>query len=132
MIQSQAEALHILEDTSLAASEREIAILYLREHPSAEAAARLVQRLEDHAPGVRWAAAITLARYGDLGLRPLLRALTQTGINAQLREGAHRVLARNPSSLSSGQLQELLEALQGLGTNVATMSTAVKLLRLLD
>lgn len=132
MIQSQEEALRILEDTSFMASEREIAILYLREYPSSEAAERLVQHLEDRAPGVRWAAAIALAHYGDLGLRPLLHALTQPGINAQLREGAHRVLARNPSSLSSSQLQELLEALQGLGANVATMSTAVKLLRQLD
>lgn len=132
MIQSQAEALRSLDDTSLTASEREIAILYLHEHPSSEAAERLVQGLEDEAPGIRWAAAITLAHYGDLGLRPLLRALTRPGINARLREGAHRVLARNPGSLSSGQLQELLDALQGLGANVATMSVAVKLLQMLD
>ena len=132
MVQSPAEALRIVNDKSLETSEREAAIHNLREQPSPAVAERLVQLLEDNAPGVRWAAAMALAHYGDLGLRPLLRALTQPDINARLREGAHRVLARNPGSLSSEQLQELLDALQGLGANVATMSAAMKLLRTLD
>lgn len=132
MMQSQAEALHIVNDTSLEVSEREAAIHYLGEYPSPAVAERLVQILEDNAPGVRWAAAMTLAHYGKLGLRPLLQALSQPTINARLREGAHRVLSHTTDSLSSGHLQALLDALQGPGANVATMSAAMNLLCALD
>ncbi len=129
MIQSQAEALRIVNDTSLETSQREEAIHYLREYPSAEIADRLVQILEDNAPGVRWAAALALARYGMIGLRPLLHALAQPNIGVRLREGAQRVLSHNTGSQLPEHIHELRAALQGPGADVTTMTVAMKLLQ---
>lgn len=132
MIHSQEEALRIVIDTSLESSKREEAIHYLREHPSPEVAERLVQILEDNVPGVRWAAALVLAHYGNSGLRPLLRALMQPTVNTRLREGAHRVLSHNAGPQPPDLIQKLIEALQGPGSDVATMDAAMKLLSALD
>lgn len=133
MTQAEEKSLRIINDASLATSEREATIHYLRDHPSPAVAEQLVQTLEDDDPGIRWAAAMTLAAYGNVGLRPLLQALTQPTIDARLREGAHRVLSHNTSSQVPGpRVQELLNALQGPGANVATMTAAMNLLRTLD
>ena len=129
MIQSQEDALRALNDQSLEVSQREEAIHYLREHASAANAEQLVAVLEDDAPGVRWAAAMALGHYGQVAFNPLLHALVQSTINARLREGAHRVLSHSTAPQALPHLKELLEALQGLGANDATMDVAMKILR---
>ena len=129
MTQSQEEALRILTDTSREVSEREAAIHYLRDHPSPAIAEQLVKILEDNAPGVRWATAMALGHYGRIAFLPLLQALTQPTINARLREGAHRVLSHTSEPQAFDHLQELLDALQGPGANIATMDVAMKILR---
>lgn len=128
MVQSPEEAFACLNDPSLEASKREEIIHYLREHPSSSAAEQLVQLLDDDAPGVRWAAAMALGQYGRVAFPSLLRALTQPNINVRLREGAHRVLSHTIEPQSFPHFQELLDALQGLGANIATMNVAIKIL----
>ncbi|MFN8493794.1 MAG: HEAT repeat domain-containing protein [Caldilineaceae bacterium] len=129
MVQSPEEALRVLNDQSLEASQREAAIHYLREQPSAANAEQLVAVLEDDAPGVRWAAAMALGHYGQMAFTPLLRALVQPTINARLREGAHRVLSHTTAPEALPHLKEFLQALQGLGADDATMDVAIKILR---
>jgi len=128
MIKSTEEAIAILKNTRLAELEREDAAHYLREHPSPEGTEALVVALQDDDTGVRWTAGAALAQLGDAGLPPLLKALCQPSEDTLLRQGARHVLHYNASPRVRQQTQELMQALKGPGSAVATMEAAHKLL----
>jgi HEAT repeat protein len=128
MIKSTDEALAILRNTKLSELEREDAIRYLLEYPSHEGMEALVAALQDDDSGVRWKAGAALAQLGEAGMPALLRALCQPTEDALLRQGARHVLHYNASPRVHQQTQELMEALKGPGSAVATMEAAHKLL----
>jgi hypothetical protein len=72
---------------------------------------------------------MVLGHYGRIALLPLLQALTRPTINARPREGAHRVLSHITAPQAFDHRQELLDALQGPGANIATIDVAMKILR---
>lgn len=128
MIKSREEAIAILKNTGLSELEREDTVHYLRDHPSPEGTEALVAALEDDNTGVRWAAGAALAQLGDAALPPLLKALCQPSEDSLLREGARHVLHYNASPRVRQQSQELMQALKGPGSAVATMEAAHRLL----
>jgi HEAT repeat protein len=127
MIQTVEEAIAVLEQPAGASTEREDAIHFLHNHPSAEGAERLVAALSDDDSGVRWAAARGLIDYGEEALAPLLRALTRNSGDYNLRTGAYHVLHENPNEAIRQQTAELIKSLRGPGADMATMQVASKL-----
>lgn len=128
MIRSSDEAIAILKNTKLSELERDDAVHYLEEYPSAEGMEALVAALQDDDYGVRWKAGEALAQLGDAAMPALLRALCQPTEDAVLRQGARHVLHYNVSPRVQQQTRELMEALKGPGSGVATMEAAHKLL----
>ena len=128
MIKSTEEAIAILKNIRLSELERDDAIHYLQEYPSPEGMEALVAALQDDDSGVRWAAGAALAQLGEAGLPALLRALSRSGQDTLLRQGARHVLHYNASPRVRQQTQELMQALKGPGSAVATMEVAHALL----
>ncbi|MEZ4664042.1 MAG: HEAT repeat domain-containing protein [Caldilineaceae bacterium] len=125
---SDGEALQALNDVKQNWAMREDAAIYLGSHPTPVNLERLVEALEDDSFGVRWTAGVALASAGDAALEPLLRALSQRS-SAWLREGAHHIFYYSANEHVSQQTTDLLKAMRGPASDVATMSLAGKLLR---
>lgn len=128
MIKSTEDAVAILRNTRLSELEREDAIRYLQEYPSPDGMEALVAALQDDDTGVRYKAGAALAQLGEAGMPALLRALCQPSEDILLRQGARHVLHYNASPRVRQQTQELMGALKGPGSAVATMEAAHKLL----
>ncbi|MCB9149183.1 MAG: HEAT repeat domain-containing protein [Caldilineaceae bacterium] len=124
---SEAAALQALNDIHQENSLREEATNYLGSNPSPANLERLVAALEDSYFGVRWAAAVALAKAGEAALVPMLYALSH-GSSAWLREGAHHVFCYSRNASVSKQTYDLLKAMRGPASDVATMSLASQLL----
>jgi HEAT repeat protein len=127
MLQTVEEAIAVLDQPDSASTDREDAIHFLHNHPTADGVARLVAALTDDDSGVRWAAAQGLIDFGETALPPLLRALTRHSGNSNLRAGAYHVLHENPNESIRQQTVELVKSLRGPGADMATMQVASKL-----
>ncbi len=126
------EALAVLDDTTRPAMEREQAAHKLAETPSPEVAERLVAALEDEESGVRWAAAAALIDCGDAALTPLLHALVSQADSTWLREGAHHVFSNTRSLKVQQATADVVTALKGPASGVATTEAAVRALMALQ
>ena len=126
------EALAVLDDTTRLAMEREQAAHKLAETPSPEVAERLVTALEDEESGVRWAAAAALIDCGDAALTPLLHALVSQADSTWLREGAHHVFSNTRSLKVQQATANVVKALKGPASGVATTEAAVRALMALQ
>ena len=131
-IQSEQQALTLLNDTTQDVFGREAAIHYLHRYPTQSNLTRLVQALEDDEFGVRWTAAVVLAQVGDDALPPLLHALTEQHESTWLREGAHHVLHYSSGDKAREKTGALQKALRGPAAEMATMHEAAKLLNTLS
>lgn len=132
MVQTDTEAIKILDNTELSALKREEAVYRLGRHPDERAIKRLVQALEDNDFGVRWAAAVALSELGRKALLPLLQALTQRADDPWLREGVYHVLHYNSDPRVRDETHELRQALKGPAANIASAETAFKLMHELE
>jgi len=126
------EALAVLDDTTRPAMEREQAAHKLAETPSPAVAERLVAALEDEESGVRWAAAAALIDCGDAALTPLLHALVSQADSTWLREGAHHVFSNTRSLKVQQATADVVKALKGPASGVATTEAAVRALMALQ
>lgn len=125
MIESKAQAMTILQDTSQSMLDREHAIHYLRERTlEPNEIEALVVALQDEISGVRWAAGTVLAAHGKAVLPALLRALSQAQGDTLLRASAHHVLHDNVNPEVRHASKALLQALRGPGADVATIQEA--------
>ena len=122
------ETLAVLDDTTRPAMEREQAAHKLAETPSPEVVERLVAALEDEESGVRWAAAAALIDCGDAALTPLLHALISQADSTWLREGAHHVFSNTRSLKVQQATADVVTALKGPASGVATTEAAVRAL----
>ena len=128
MIESTEQAIGILQNTKLREVEREDAIHYLQQNPSAEGNQALVAGLDDDDYGVGWASGSALAQLGEPAFPSLLKALSQPGNSIRLRRGARHVIHYNSSTKVRHQSEKLMKALKGQG---AASSTEVEAHRLL-
>jgi HEAT repeat protein len=128
------QAIEVLNDSSKDYREREDAVHFLCEHPSQQAIDHLVRALQDNDFGVRWEAAVSLARLGDDALPELLTALVDPHrvSDPWLREGAYHVLHYNQGSRLSLPVGDLMKALKGSAAAITTMEEASHLLILLE
>ena len=131
-IQSEKQAIEIVKDNKQKVLDREAAIYYLEKAATPDNLALLVDMLEDDAFGVRWAAAVVLAKVGDSSMAPLLHALIEKHDSTWLREGSHHVLHYSSSQNIREQSGELQKALRGPGAEMATMQEAFALLKKLS
>ena len=133
-ITSETQALDILDDLRQAHLQREAAARHLAEHPTPRAIARLVRALQDDDFGVRWDAAVALARLGNLALPELLRALTDPSRvgDPRLREGVYHALHYNQSPHLPVPVRPLMEALRGPAADIASMDEASRLLQQIE
>ncbi len=129
MIDSTAEAIALLQNTSLSEQEREHAVHFLRDHPTPEGIEALVTALEDDDAGVRWSAGAALAQLGDAAFPALLEKLAHKSNDTWLREAAHHVIHDNSSPRVRDESGDLMRALQGPGADIASMEAAYNLLR---
>lgn len=127
--QSEAEALALLENSSLSNLERKEAIHYLAENLNPPVVRKLVDTLEDHEFSIRWAAAKALAHAGEQAWTPVLRKLVAAGGDGRVREVAHHVLNKNASTRVQKESQNLLKAMKGPAADMATPQAAYELLR---
>lgn len=126
------DALAVLDDAARPAMEREQAAHKLAEAPTAEVVERLVAALEDEESGVRWAAAAALIDCDDAALAPLLRALVLQADSTWLREGAHHVFSNTRSLKVQQATADVVNALKGPASGVATTEAAVRALMALQ
>ena len=131
-LRSTAEARQLLNDPTQPSAAREAAVRFLGGDPTPANLERLIQALEDNDFGVRWTAAATLARLGDVALTPLLRTLVQKHISVWLREGALHILYYNQSYQVSQRTAELQQMLKGPAAEVAAAAAAARLLQQLQ
>ena len=122
------EALAVLDDATRPAMEREQAAHKLAETPAPEVVGRLVAALEDEESGVRWAAAAALIDCGEAALVPLLNALVAQADSTWLREGAHHVFSSTRSLKVQQVTADVVKALKGPASSVATTEAAVRAL----
>ena len=122
------EALAVLDDTTRPAMEREQAAHKLAESPTVAVVERLVTALEDEESGVRWAAAAALIDCGEAALVPLLNALVAQADSTWLREGAHHVFSSTRSLKVQQATADVVKALKGPASSVATTEAAVRAL----
>lgn len=133
MIQSRQESVAILNDTTRSTTEREKAIHALQDSQlEPEELEVLIRALSDDAVGVRWAAGAALAYRGPFVLPAVLLALAQPDSNTLLRASAHHVLHDNASAEVRKQAEDLLTALRGPASDVASMNEATKWLHQLN
>lgn len=128
MIESPAQAIAAMNNPKFPENERSTATRYLRDNPSAEGNAALVAALEDDDHGVRYAASSALAYIGDSAMPALLAALAKPDNSKMLRDGAHRVLTENSSPKVRASCGDLLAALRGSQSSIATMEAASRLM----
>ena len=129
---SSEEALQVLDSATRSAQEREEALHILAKDPIPAHIDRLIQALEDRQLGVRWEAAVALAKLGNLAVVPLLRALIYQHDSAWLREGAHHVFSACSDPDICKRTEALRQALRGSAPEVATTDAAFKVLQSLD
>ena len=128
MIQTTEQAIAVIQNTRMSEAEREEGIHFVRETPSTQGIAVLVEALRDNDHGVRFAAAHALAYVGDAAMPTLLRALAQPDTDVVLRKGATIVISESTSPKVREQGQPLLAALKGSQAGIATMEAAIKLM----
>lgn len=128
MIESTPQAIAAMNNTRLPENERTEAVHYLRDNPSSEGNAALVEALEDNDHGVRYAASSALATIGEPAMPVLLNALAQADNSKSLRDGAHRVLTENSSSKVHEKCGPLLAALRSAEPAITTMTEAIHLM----
>jgi hypothetical protein len=121
----------MLNDPTQSIHLREQALYALAKEPTPAHLERVVQALEDDYFGVRWEAAVVLAKLGDVALVPLLQVLVRQHDSVWLREGAHHVCYYSSSAKVCEQTQSLQTALRGPAAEVATADAAAKLLQTL-
>ncbi len=126
---STADALAVLNDVQVDEVERSQAAHFLAKHPDPTVMATLVARLEDGDPGVRWAAAESLAGLGQSALVPLLEALANAPASALLRAGALYVLAHSNSYAVRQREAQLRPALEGPAGGHSAMRAAQEVLQ---
>ncbi|MCB0022746.1 MAG: HEAT repeat domain-containing protein [Caldilinea sp.] len=126
------EALAVLDDATRPAMEREQAAHKLAAAPAPESVERLVAALEDEESGVRWAAAAALIDCGETALAPLLNALVSQPDSTWLREGAHHVFSNTRSLKVQQATADVVKALKGPASGVATTEAAVRALMALQ
>lgn len=130
--ESMQDMLAVLDDATRPAMEREQAAHKLADSPTAAAIERLVAALEDDESGVRWAAAAALVDCGDAALVPLLHALVSQADSTWLREGAHHVFSNTRSLKVQQATADIVKALKGPASSVATTEAAVRALMALQ
>lgn len=152
LIESEDQAIAILNDAQLENQHREIAIHYLAEHPTSTGIKQLIGALFNDEFTIRWVASIALAQLGPAALPEVLRALTNPELNTfRLREGVihllhyssnlahepvykHQFMEPNvyikPGTLVS--ISELMTALKGPAADISSMEAAGKLLAQLE
>lgn len=128
MFESLSAAREVIANTRRTAADREDAIHYVANNsPGAEELALLVTTLDDNDSGVRYAAANALARCGMMALKPLVDALARPGSSVRLRQGAHHVFKESVSPEVRRQSAELMAALEGSGSDLASLEAAIRL-----
>ena len=125
---STADALTVLNDISIDEVERTQAAHYLSKHPDPQVISTLVARLEDSDPGVRWAAAESLAGLGQSALLPLLEALAHRPASSLRCSGALYVLAHSNSYAVRQRAARLRPALEGPACGHSAMRAAQEIL----
>jgi hypothetical protein len=147
-INSEDQAIAILNDKELTYHRRELAVQYLAKHPTPEGIKQLVEALRDSELAIRWMASTALAQLGPSALPEVLKALTDPKTNTvRLREGVMHILHYSsnlahepvykqseieakvhikPGKLASAN--DLLTALKGPAADIKSMKAADKLL----
>jgi hypothetical protein len=148
VITTEEQAIKILQDMQVDTPQRELAVQYLAEHPTAAGIQALVSALQYKEFAIRWVASNALIQLGPSALLEVLRALTNPRLNtAPLRESAIHILhyssnlAQEPvyrhhhvdpqvhlKPGSSVSVSELLTALKGPAADINSMKAADKLL----
>ena len=126
-IDSEVQALEILQDAFRGISDREAAARYLQENASKNAINGLIKALNDNDFGVRCAASEALARLGEQALPNVLSSIIH-GYNARLREGAYHVLHYNISVWVWQNAEPLMQALKSFTPDVQGPQAAARLL----
>jgi hypothetical protein len=152
LIESEDQAIALLNDMQVGYQQRELAIHYLVEYPTPTGIKRLVGALVDDEFAIRWVSSIALAQLGPMALPEVLRALTDPQLNtAQLRRRVIHILhyssnlANEPVYkhrhmepkvyIKPGKLvsvSELMAALKEPAADIKSMEAAGKLLLQLE
>jgi hypothetical protein len=127
MINSVEQAVAALQNVDLPEAERVNAVRFLQGHPTKQAIDALVEALDDDDHGVRWAAGTALAFIGEPAMPAILQALITPDTSRVLRDGVHHVIVDNSSPRVRAQCQDLLKALKGPQSGIASMEAALKL-----
>lgn len=129
MINSVEQAIAQLQNAELPEVERVNAVRFLQGNPTPQAVDALVEVLDDDDHGVRWAAGSALAYIGEPAMPAILRALITPDTSRVLRDGVHHVIVDNSSPKVRAECQDLLKALKGSQSGIASMEAALKLTR---
>ena len=124
----QASALAALRDPDPRPRQAAIAALAPCGYP--EVLAALADAMGDHDEGVRWAAAIALARH-DAGARAVLTRLTQHELTPEMRHVAAYVLRHLADTSLQQEVAPVVEALNSSDYRVAAPLAADAVLRAL-
>lgn len=127
-INNAAEAMAILKDSSYQEFRREEAVTYLRDHPTAENIAAIVEGLKDDDYGVHWACGTAVARLGEVAFHTYLLALAAPNHHPRLREIARHIINTNSSAKVKEDGAGLLKAAKGPAAAIATIEEANRLL----
>lgn len=128
MINSVEQAIAELQNGDLPEAERVNAARFLQGNPSSQGIDALVEALEDDDHGVRWAAGSALAFIGEPAMPAILSALITPDTSRVLRDGVHHAIVDNSSPRVRAQCQDLLKALKGPQSGIASMEAAMKLM----
>ena len=129
MINSVEQAIAQLQNAELPEVERVNAVRFLQGNPTPQAVDALVEVLDDDDHGVRWSAGSALAFIGEPAMPAILRALITPDTSRVLRDGVHHVIVDNSSPKVRAECQDLLKALKGSQSGIASMEAALKLTR---
>jgi HEAT repeat protein len=133
-INSETQALEILDDDHKGTIEREEAVRYLADFPSEQVIDRLVKALQDDDFGVRWESSMVLSGFEKMALPSLLKALIdpeRVG-DPRLRRGVLRVFSHMKGSSQPRSAWKLIDALRSPAADIASMEEAYKMLEELD
>ena len=119
-------------DRSRSEDERTTAIHALGRLPAEQSIPYLLELMSDDALSVRWTAAATLRKYGQVMLEPLLRALATRPADHRFYESAHHALTRFGDPTIESILAPVLDALTESGAAAAVPAAAMKALEKLE
>jgi HEAT repeat protein len=133
-INSETQAIEMLNDKQQSAALREAAVRYLGASATPEAIKRLVLALEDNDFGVRWEAAVALTGLGRAALPELLKALAdpERVADPRLREGAYHVLHYNRDLPLRANAAQLMDVLKGPAADISALEEAYRLLKQIE